>query len=174
MGENGQKERKKRSYRKKSVFLPYPISSDDKLFDIGSFIKKVRERMFLSQETISKATGLPRLTILRIENGETPNPSFYFVQRILAVMGIRITLSVAICSELHDGKFEGLLAAGALEAEKEVKVQGMSEKRREKFHKDVERMNEPSGDDGDEIEEEDLSFDFDDLDLGDTWQQEDR
>jgi len=57
---------------------------------IGKTIRKYRQEKKLSQEALARASNLSLPTIVKIESGETPNPSIDTVKKLSAVLGVSI------------------------------------------------------------------------------------
>ena len=57
---------------------------------IGKTIRKYRQGKEMSQEALARAANLSLPTIVKIESGETPNPSIDTVQKIAKAFGVSI------------------------------------------------------------------------------------
>jgi len=57
---------------------------------IGKTIRKYRQGKEMSQEALARAADLSLPTIVKIESGETPNPSIDTVQKIAKAFGVSI------------------------------------------------------------------------------------
>ena len=57
---------------------------------IGKTIRKYRQEKGMSQEALARAADLSLPTIVKIESGETPNPSIDTVQKIAKAFGVSI------------------------------------------------------------------------------------
>lgn len=57
---------------------------------IGKTIRKYRQEKKMSQEALARAADLSLPTIVKIESGETPNPSIDTVQKIAKAFGVSI------------------------------------------------------------------------------------
>ena len=57
---------------------------------IGKTIRKYRQEKEMSQEALARAADLSLPTIVKIESGETPNPSIDTVKKIAAALGVSI------------------------------------------------------------------------------------
>jgi len=57
---------------------------------IGKTIRKYRQDKKMSQEALARAANLSLPTIVKIESGETPNPSIDTVKKIAAALGMSI------------------------------------------------------------------------------------
>lgn len=57
---------------------------------IGKTIRKYRQEKEMSQEALARAADLSLPTVVKIESGETPNPSIDTVQKIAKAFGVRI------------------------------------------------------------------------------------
>ncbi len=57
---------------------------------IGKTIRKYRQGKGMSQEALARAANLSLPTIVKIESGETPNPSIDTVQKIAKALGVAI------------------------------------------------------------------------------------
>jgi len=57
---------------------------------IGKTIRKYRQEKEMSQEALARAADLSLPTIVKIESGETPNPSIDTVQKIAKAFGVSI------------------------------------------------------------------------------------
>ena len=57
---------------------------------IGKTIRKYRQEKEMSQEALARAANLSLPTIVKIESGETPNPSIDTVQKIAKAFGVSI------------------------------------------------------------------------------------
>lgn len=60
------------------------------LSTIGKTIRKYRQEKKMSQEALARAANLSFPTIVKIESGETPNPSIDTVKKISSALGISI------------------------------------------------------------------------------------
>ena len=57
---------------------------------IGKTIRRYRQDKEMSQEALARAANLSLPTIVKIESGETPNPSIDTVQKIAKAFGVSI------------------------------------------------------------------------------------
>jgi len=57
---------------------------------IGKTVRKYRQDKEMSQEALARAANLSLPTIVKIESGETPNPSIDTVKKIAAALGVSI------------------------------------------------------------------------------------
>ena len=57
---------------------------------IGKTIRKYRKDKEMSQEALARAADLSLPTIVKIESGETPNPSIDTVKKIAAALDMSI------------------------------------------------------------------------------------
>jgi len=57
---------------------------------IGKTIRRYRQNKEMSQEALARAADLSLPTIVKIESGETPNPSIDTVQKIAKAFGVSI------------------------------------------------------------------------------------
>ena len=57
---------------------------------IGKTIRKYRQEKEMSQEALARAADLSLPTIVKIESGETPNPSIDTVKKIAVALGVSI------------------------------------------------------------------------------------
>ena len=57
---------------------------------IGKTVRKYRQDKEMSQEALARAANLSLPTIVKIESGETPNPSIDTVKKIAAALGMSI------------------------------------------------------------------------------------
>ena len=57
---------------------------------IGKTIRKYRQSKKMSQEALARACDLSLPTIVKIESGETPNPSIDTVKKVAATLGVSI------------------------------------------------------------------------------------
>ena len=57
---------------------------------IGKTIRKYRQEKEMSQEALARAADLSLPTIVKIESGETPNPSIDTVKKIAVVLGVSV------------------------------------------------------------------------------------
>lgn len=57
---------------------------------IGKTIRKYRQDKEMSQEALARAADLSLPTIVKIESGETPNPSIDTVKKVAAALGVSI------------------------------------------------------------------------------------
>ena len=57
---------------------------------IGKTIRRYRQEKEMSQEALARAADLSLPTIVKIESGETPNPSIDTVKKIAAALGVSI------------------------------------------------------------------------------------
>jgi len=55
---------------------------------IGEKIRKLRQRKKMSQDRLSKKADLALNTIVKIETGENPNPTFETLQKIAKALDI--------------------------------------------------------------------------------------
>lgn len=58
--------------------------------EIGKKIKKYREKLAISQDTLSKKAGLAFHTVAKIETGATPNPTIDTVKKIADALGVSL------------------------------------------------------------------------------------
>ena len=57
---------------------------------IGEKIRKYRLQKELSQDKLSKAADVAFHTIVKIESGDTPNPTIGTVKKIAAALGVSV------------------------------------------------------------------------------------
>ena len=57
---------------------------------IGKNIKKYRNKLGISQDTLSKKANLAFHTIAKIEAGSTPNPTIETVKKIADALGVSL------------------------------------------------------------------------------------
>ena len=57
---------------------------------IGKTIRKYRHEKKMSQEALARAADLSFPTIVKIESGETPNPSVDTARKIAAALGVSV------------------------------------------------------------------------------------
>ena len=57
---------------------------------IGKTIRKYRQGKEMSQEALARAADLSLPTIVKIESGETPNPSIDTVKKIADALGVSL------------------------------------------------------------------------------------
>lgn len=57
---------------------------------IGKNIKKYRNKLGISQDTLSKKANLAFYTIAKIEAGATPNPTIETVKKIADALGVSL------------------------------------------------------------------------------------
>mgnify|MGYP001561329759 FL=1 len=57
---------------------------------IGKTIRKYRQAKEMSQEALARAADLSLPTIVKIESGETPNPTIDTVKKIAKALGISL------------------------------------------------------------------------------------
>jgi transcriptional regulator with XRE-family HTH domain len=57
---------------------------------IGRNIKKYRNKLGISQDTLSKKSNLAFHTIAKIEAGATPNPTIETVKKIADALGVSL------------------------------------------------------------------------------------
>jgi len=57
---------------------------------IGKTIRKYRQERSMSQEALARAADLSLPTVVKIESGETPNPSIDTVKKLAASLGVSI------------------------------------------------------------------------------------
>ena len=57
---------------------------------IGKTIRRYRQDKEMSQEALARAANLSLPTIVKIESGETPNPSIDTVQKIAKAFSVSI------------------------------------------------------------------------------------
>ena len=57
---------------------------------IGENIKKYRNKLGISQDQLSKKSGLAFHTIAKIEAGSTPNPTIETVKKIADALGVSL------------------------------------------------------------------------------------
>ena len=57
---------------------------------IGKTIRKYRQDKEMSQEALARAANLSLPTIVKIESGETPNPSIDTVKKLAAALGVSV------------------------------------------------------------------------------------
>lgn len=83
-------------FKKKSLENPEIKEEYDKLqpeYDIIQAMIEVRKNLNMTQNDLSKITGITQADISRIENG-TRNPSLEMVKRLAAGMGMRLKLEL--------------------------------------------------------------------------------
>ena len=57
---------------------------------IGKTIRKYRQEKKMSQEALARVADLSLPTIVKIESGETPNPTIDTVKKIAAALGVSV------------------------------------------------------------------------------------
>ena len=57
---------------------------------IGETIRKYRLQKEMSQDKLSKLADVAFHTVVKIENGETPNPTIDTVKKIAAALGVGV------------------------------------------------------------------------------------
>ena len=57
---------------------------------IGKTIRKYRQEKKMSQEALARAANLSLPTIVKIESGETPNPTIDTVKKIADALGVSL------------------------------------------------------------------------------------
>jgi len=57
---------------------------------IGKTIRKYRQEKKMSQEALARAASLSLPTIVKIESGDTPNPTIDTIKKIAAALGVSI------------------------------------------------------------------------------------
>lgn len=57
---------------------------------IGENIKRYRQKLGLSQDTLSKKADLAFHTVAKIETGATPNPTIETVKKIADALGVTL------------------------------------------------------------------------------------
>ena len=57
---------------------------------IDKTIRKYRHEKKMSQEALARAADLSFPTIVKIESGETPNPSIDTVKKLAAALGVSV------------------------------------------------------------------------------------
>jgi len=57
---------------------------------IGEIIRKYRLQKGISQDKLSKAADVAFHTIVKIESGDTPNPTIDTVKKIAAALGVSV------------------------------------------------------------------------------------
>lgn len=57
---------------------------------IGERIRKYRLQKGLSQDKLSKAADVAFHTIVKIESGDTPNPTIDTIKKIAAALGVSV------------------------------------------------------------------------------------
>ncbi|MBI3627673.1 MAG: helix-turn-helix transcriptional regulator [Candidatus Sungbacteria bacterium] len=57
---------------------------------IGKTIRKYRQEKEMSQEALARAANLSLPTIVKIESGETPNPTIDTVKKIADALGVSL------------------------------------------------------------------------------------
>jgi transcriptional regulator with XRE-family HTH domain len=57
---------------------------------IGKTIRKYRQERGMSQEALARAADLSLPTVVKIESGETPNPSIDTVKKLAVSLGVSI------------------------------------------------------------------------------------
>jgi transcriptional regulator with XRE-family HTH domain len=57
---------------------------------IGKTIRKYRHEKEMSQEALARAANVSLPTIVKIESGETPNPSIDTVKKVAGSLGVSI------------------------------------------------------------------------------------
>ena len=61
-----------------------------KLSTIGKNIRRLRKKLGLSQDKLSKLAGVAYNTIVKIESGENPNPTIETAQKIAKVLDVSL------------------------------------------------------------------------------------
>jgi len=62
----------------------------NELSTIGQSIRKQRKKMGISQDKLSKLTGLSYNTIVKIESGKNPNPTIKTLQKIARALDVSV------------------------------------------------------------------------------------
>lgn len=57
---------------------------------IGKTIRKYRQEKEMSQEVLARAANLSLPTIVKIESGETPNPSIDTVKKLATALSVSV------------------------------------------------------------------------------------
>ena len=57
---------------------------------IGETIKKYRQEKGISQDKLSKLANVAFHTVVKIESGDTPNPTIDTIKKIAAALGVSI------------------------------------------------------------------------------------
>ena len=57
---------------------------------IGKTIRKYRQEKKMSQEALARAADLSLPTIVKIESGETPNPTINTVKKVAVALGVSV------------------------------------------------------------------------------------
>ena len=57
---------------------------------IGVNIKKYRNKLGISQDTLSKRANLAFHTVAKVETGSTPNPSIETVKKLADALGVSL------------------------------------------------------------------------------------
>ncbi|OGY09141.1 MAG: hypothetical protein A2782_03185 [Candidatus Blackburnbacteria bacterium RIFCSPHIGHO2_01_FULL_43_15b] len=57
---------------------------------IGETIKKYRQERGISQDKLSKLADVAFHTVVKIESGDTPNPTIDTIKKISAALGVSI------------------------------------------------------------------------------------
>lgn len=66
------------------------MSSQNRKSDITKNIKKLRKEKGISQDRLSKLADLSLNTIVNIETGNNPNPTFETLQKIAKALGVSL------------------------------------------------------------------------------------
>jgi transcriptional regulator with XRE-family HTH domain len=80
--------------------LPSIIASVLDLISIGSRIAERRKTLKLSQAELSRKAGVSRATLDALENGRAGELGFSKVTKLLAALGMELTLQMAISKRL--------------------------------------------------------------------------
>jgi len=57
---------------------------------IGETIKKYRQEKGISQDKLSKLADVAFHTVVKIESGDTPNPTIDTIKKIAAALGVSV------------------------------------------------------------------------------------
>lgn len=60
------------------------------LLELAAAIKERREHLGMSLADLSKATGIDRSALSRLENGQVENPTYHTLERIAKSLGVRL------------------------------------------------------------------------------------
>ncbi len=66
------------------------MTKKQKQSNIGVNIRKLRNKLGFSQDTLSKKADLAFHTIAKIESGNTSNPTIFTVKKIADVFGVSL------------------------------------------------------------------------------------
>lgn len=58
---------------------------------ISNNIRKIRQKKGISQDRLSKKADLALNTIVKIETGESPNPTIETLEKIAKALGVSVT-----------------------------------------------------------------------------------